>query len=180
VIDLPSSTVEALKQHRKEMAKEGNINGWVFCDTKGGPIRKSNLLRRSFKPLLALAELPPIRFHDLRHTAATLLLAEGIHPKVVQERLGHSQISLTLDTYSHVLPSMQRAAADKLDQFLEALNDPTGCKVAVNDEDGLKARWNDRRNVLDLQVKDGAQKRSRTADLLITNSLPGLSNPDEP
>jgi integrase len=59
--------------------------------------------------------LPKIRFHDLRHTAATLMLSEGVHPKVVQERLGHSSISITLDTYSHVIPSMQEEVADKLE-----------------------------------------------------------------
>jgi integrase len=65
------------------------------------------------------AKLPRIRFHDLRHTAATLLLSSGVHPKVVQERLGHSQISVTLDTYSHVLASMQEEAAGKLDLLLD-------------------------------------------------------------
>ena len=64
------------------------------------------------------AGLPECRFHDLRHTSATLLLAEGVHPKVVQERLGHSQISVTLDTYSHVLPTMQAEAAGKFDDML--------------------------------------------------------------
>ena len=93
----------------------GNL---VFTDTKGGPIRKTNLLRRSFRPLLERAGLPRIRFHDLRHTSATLLLAEGVHPKVVQERLGHSNISLTLDTYSHAVPTMQRDAADRMDDLI--------------------------------------------------------------
>jgi integrase len=64
--------------------------------------------------------LPDIRFHDLRNTAATLLLAEGVHPKIVQERLGHAQISMTLDTYSHMLPTMQKEAAEKLDRLLQA------------------------------------------------------------
>ena len=59
-----------------------------------------------------------MRFHDLRHTAATLMLQENIHPKVVQERLGHSDISLTLNTYSHVLPGMQEEAATKLDELV--------------------------------------------------------------
>ncbi len=90
----------------------------VFCDTQGGPLRKSNLIRSSFHPLLKKAELPRIRFHDLRHTAATLLLAQGVHPKVVQEQLGHSQIGQTLDTYSHVLPSMQKEAAEKMEEML--------------------------------------------------------------
>jgi integrase len=96
----------------------------VFADSNGGPLRKSNLIRRSFKPLLEAASLPNIRFHDLRHTAATLLMAEGVHPKVVQERLGHSSIGLTLDTYSHVLPSMQNEAADKLDAALTLSTEP--------------------------------------------------------
>jgi integrase len=100
------------------MLAEGHVGGYVFCDTDGGPIRKSNLVRRSFKPLLIEAKLPDIRFHDLRHTAATLLLAQEIHPKVVQERLGHAQVLITLDTYSHVLPSMQKDAAARLDQLL--------------------------------------------------------------
>ena len=59
-----------------------------------------------------------MRFHDLRHTAASLLLSAGVHPKVVQERLGHSTISITLDTYSHVLGTLQRDAADRLDEVL--------------------------------------------------------------
>ena len=82
-------------------------SAWVFCNTKGGPLRRSHFHQQTFKPLLKRAKLPDIRFHDLRHTSATLLLSAGVHPKVVQERLGHSQISVTLDTYSHVLPTMQ-------------------------------------------------------------------------
>ena len=74
----------------------------------------------TFKPLLKRASLPDIRFHDLRHTSATLLLSAGVHPKVVQERLGHSQIGVTLDIYSHVLPTLQRDAASKLDEMLAA------------------------------------------------------------
>jgi integrase len=71
--------------------------------------------------LLKHTALPDIRFHDMRHTAATLMLQQGIHPKVVQERLGHSDIALTLNTYSHVLPSIQEEAVQKLDQlFLPA------------------------------------------------------------
>ena len=65
-----------------------------------------------------MAGLPDIRFHDLRHTAATLMLQEGTNPKVVQERLGHADISLTLNTYSHVLPSMQEEVAEKMDELL--------------------------------------------------------------
>jgi integrase len=67
----------------------------------------------------------------LRHTSATLLLAQGVHPKVVQERLGHSHISLTLDTYSHVLPSMQADAADRIDAMLVPTIAENGGKMAV-------------------------------------------------
>jgi integrase len=94
-------------------------DGFVFTAPEGGPLRKSNLRRRSFEPLLQRAGLPRIRFHDLRHTAASLLLAEGVHPKVVQEILGHSTVSMTLDTYSHTTPAMHREAVATLDRVLE-------------------------------------------------------------
>ncbi len=71
-----------------------------------------------FKKLLKKADLPDIRFHDLRHSAATLLLSLGVHPKVVQELLGHTQISMTMDIYSHVLPSLQQDAVNKLNNLL--------------------------------------------------------------
>jgi integrase len=73
---------------------------------------------RQFHVLLAGADLPAVRFHDLRHTAATLLLAQGVDPRTIMETLGHSQISLTLNTYSHVLPALQEEAAAKLDAIL--------------------------------------------------------------
>ena len=75
-------------------------DGLVFCNGLGRPIEPQNLLYRSFRSVLKKAGLPPMRFHDLRHSAASLLLSMGAHPKVVQELLGHSQISVTLDTYS--------------------------------------------------------------------------------
>jgi len=120
-VTLPAAAVSALRSHRERMQREGANAPWVFCDTSGGPIRKSNLRRRSFEPLLKRSGLPRIRFHDLRHTAATLLLNEDVHPKVVQERLGHARIQITLDLYSHVLPSMQQGAADKLDRLFARL-----------------------------------------------------------
>ncbi len=93
---------------------------WVFCNQHGGPLRRSHFHRQEFKPLLKRAELPDIHFHALRHTSATLLLLAGEHPKVVQERLGHSQISVTMDTYSHVMKGMDEGAAGKLDALLTA------------------------------------------------------------
>lgn len=92
--------------------------GLVFPNAVGRPIGAQNLTRRSFSPLLTRAGLPRIRFHDLRHSTASLLLALGTHPKIVQELLGHSQISLTLDTYSHALPAMSRESLDKLNELL--------------------------------------------------------------
>ncbi len=76
------------------------------------------MLRRSFLPLLKKVQLPRIRIHDLRHTAATLMLGRGVHPKVVSEMLGHSQISIMLDLYNHVTPTMQREATEALDAVL--------------------------------------------------------------
>ena len=75
-------------------------------------------MSREFRALLVSTGLPAIRFHDLRHTAATLLLAQGVDPRTIMETLGHSQISLTLNTYSHVLPALQVDAAAKLDAIL--------------------------------------------------------------
>ena len=81
-------------------------HGLIFASGVGTPINPENLIKRSFKPLLEKAGLPKIRFHDLRHTCATLLLGRCVHPKLVQELLGHATIAMTLDTYSHYLPSM--------------------------------------------------------------------------
>jgi integrase len=92
----------------------------VFTDPVGRAIRGNHSLQRHFAPILARAQLPAIRFHDLRHTAATLLLRQGVHPKVVQEMLGHSTIAMTLDIYSHVMPDMQAAAVGAMDALLRA------------------------------------------------------------
>jgi integrase len=117
---LPRIAVDALHDHRKRMLAEGNAAGpLVFCAQHGGPVLRWTLRHRYWLPVLKKAKLPEqTRFHDLRHTAATLLLTEGTHPKVVQEMLGHSTITLTLDTYSHVVPTMQADAAGKMDRLL--------------------------------------------------------------
>jgi integrase len=125
LVKLGPAVVEKLREHRQRQEQERLFasDRWqeqdlIFPSTIGTPLEPRNLFGQ-FKDLLERAGLPDIRFHDLRHTAATLMLEQGVHPKVVQERLGHSTISLTLDTYSHVLPSMQDDAADKLDTLLE-------------------------------------------------------------
>jgi integrase len=110
--------VTALHDHRKKMLAEGHASAPVFCDSTGGYLRRSNFCRRSFLPLLKKAGVPKIRIHDLRHTAATLLLAQGENPKVVSERLGHSKVQTTLDIYTHVSQTIQKAAAAKMDRLM--------------------------------------------------------------
>lgn len=90
----------------------------MFRAQRGGPIRESRFVKCHFKPLLKSAELPAIRLYDLRHTAATISLAAGVSPKVISEQLGHSSVAFTLDVYSHVLPHMQDAAAEKVQALL--------------------------------------------------------------
>jgi len=92
--------------------------GFIFVDETGSPLKR-DVLRRVFKPALATAGLPKnIRLHDLRHTSATLLLKAGENIKVVSERLGHANISITLEIYAHVLPGMQRDAANRMEELL--------------------------------------------------------------
>jgi integrase len=112
---------EALKAHRAHQLRERLQAGpdWierglVFTGDHGQPLDPDGALRDAFKTVLAKAELPDIRLHDLRHSAASLLLALNVHPRVVMELLGHSQISLTMDTYSHTVPEILRDAIDKL------------------------------------------------------------------
>lgn len=125
-IPLPSIAIKALRKHRAQQAEERLAAGtaWidaglVFTTRKGTPLEPRNLVRH-FKGLLKRAGLTESRFHDLRHTAASLLLAQAVHPRVVMEILGHSRISLTMDTYSHVMPNVMNDAAAKMDAILGA------------------------------------------------------------
>ena len=122
-IRLTTSAVTALRAHLsrqlEEMERMGSLyrpGGLIFATESGTLINPSNLRNRSFKPLLKRAGLPPARFHDLRHTCATLLLGRDVNAKVVSEMLGHSSISITLDIYSHLLPDMQEKAAKALEE----------------------------------------------------------------
>ena len=123
-ITIPAVVIDALRAHRMRQLEERLAAGprWrefglVFTSTVGTPLDERNL-NRLFKTILRDAELPAIRYHDLRHTAATLLLAQGIDPRTIMETLGHSQISLTLNTYAHVVPALQHEAATKMDEIL--------------------------------------------------------------
>jgi integrase len=94
-------------------------HGLVFCDAVSESLSLTSETRR-FQRAGIEAGLPPIRFHDMRHTAATILLAKGVHVKLVSEMLGHSTITLTLDTYSHVIPAMHGDAAAAMDAVFTA------------------------------------------------------------
>ena len=125
-IKLTTRAVEALKRHREAQREEGEQlaglwqdQGLIFTTQVGTPVNRHNLYGRNFKPLLEKADLPhTVRFHDLRHTCATLLLSKNVNPKVVSEMLGHASVTVTLDTYSHVLPHMQDGAVDAMDSSL--------------------------------------------------------------
>ena len=93
-------------------------NGLIFASEVGELLDRRHVTTHRFKPLLKRAGLPQIRFHDLRHTCATLLLIKNVNPKVVSEMLGHASIAITLDTYSHVLPDMQDSAARAMEEAL--------------------------------------------------------------
>ena len=125
-VDLPQRAVEALRSHRKRQMEEQlrvgsswQDNGLVFATGKGTPLDAQNIINRHFKPLLRHAGLPDIRWHDLRHTCATLLLSRGTHPTYVQKLLGHASVQLTLDRYSHWMPSMGKHTASAMDDALE-------------------------------------------------------------
>ena len=99
----------------------------VFPDTQGGFLRASDFSRQVWHPLRAAAGIPEtVTFHDLRHTCASLLLGENIHPKVVAERLGHSDVTLTLNTYSHLLPRLQADAARRIDDLFSSIGHKRG------------------------------------------------------
>jgi len=127
VIDVEPRVVASLRRHRaaQEMERRVAGEGWggsipdlVFTTATGAPLDGRLLIRSWFRPLLVKAGLPAIRIHDLRHSYASIALARGVHPKVVQEALGHSTIAVTLDLYSHVVPSLQREAAKEMGEAL--------------------------------------------------------------
>ena len=129
-IRLTPRAVQALNAHLERQLREIEVlgdryqdQGLLFTTGTGGPINPSNLRKRSLAPLLKKAQLPCIRFHDLRHTCATLLLTQGTHPKFVQELLGHANIAITLDTYSHVIPSMGDRTARAMQDALSPVED---------------------------------------------------------
>ena len=101
--------------------------GWreqgLIIDRGDGSPMNPDTLSAGWARFLRKQKLPPVRFHDLRHAHATLLLLQGVHPKIVSERLGHASVGITLDIYSHVLPSMQAEAADAFDALFPNAGD---------------------------------------------------------
>jgi integrase len=123
-ISLDESTVALLRQHRAEQAAQRLALGkpftggeYIFVSPDGHPIHPDTVTKR-FQVLARRAKLPRIRFHDLRHTHATLALQAGVHPKVVSERLGHASTVITLDTYSHAVPALEEEAAARIASLL--------------------------------------------------------------
>ena len=142
---LPPSLVALLKVYRfdQELLRIQlgiglNADDFVFIRPDGSPINPS-ALTLAFRRIIKKAGLKDIRIHDLRHTHATLMLKAGIHPKVVSERLGHANIGITLDTYSHVLPGLQEAAAEKFDRIFKIddneNSDANVSKMLANSDD---------------------------------------------
>ena len=149
IIVLPSSVVEVLREHQEhvEQSKQKAGKNWlplglVFPNTRGNFIELAKLWHM-LDGLVKQAGLPHMRFHDLRHSAATIMLAMGIHPKVVQEILGHSSIAITMDLYSHVLPSVQQEAAGKVNDVLkDSLSHDVKDDVKTTSNDEVKlVKW---------------------------------------
>ncbi len=123
-VALPGIAIQVLRRHKTEQAQERLRLGPAYedndlvCPRPNGSPWPPDSLSTAFAGHIRRSDLPRVRFHDLRHSHATQLLRHGIHPKVVSERLGHSKVGITLDTYSHVLPGMQEEAASKVDAAL--------------------------------------------------------------
>ncbi len=124
VIAMPATIANGLREHRdrqnaekKRGGERWNDSGFVFTGPEGRPLDGS-AISKQFHRVLERAGLPQRRFHDLRHSCATLLLVQGVSPRVVMDVLGHFQIGLTMNTYSHVIPELRREAADRMDHLL--------------------------------------------------------------
>jgi integrase len=164
-VALPPSLALLLHQYRLDreqlliqLGRRLTADDFVFARIDGSPL-DPNAVTRTFAKLISKLGLPHIRLHDLRHTHATLMLKAGVHPKVVSERLGHAGIGITLDTYSHVLPGLQEAAAERFDSMLE--------ENAMDKSDGADVS----KMLAEKQELDSRPCRSRTCDTLIKSQV---------
>ena len=137
VLRLPLVCVQALtrQKEKQRVAREWCGASWkeadfVFTTGIGTPMQPE-MLTHEFKAAIAAAGLPNMRLHDLRHSCATLLLAQGVHPKLVQETLGHSTYQLTMDTYSHMIPQLRNEVADRMDEILSPTKVPTKAENVI-------------------------------------------------
>ena len=172
-IPLSPSLVELLRHHRLEQEAQGIMLGRPLVETDlvfshpGGKPMDPSTVSHAFTRILRQAGLALVRFHDLRHTHATLMLQAGIHPKVVSERLGHASVAFTLDTYSHVVLGLQEAAAERFDRFISSAR-----VDAVDVSKTLKPLKN--RNVAKMLPKGGSGP-SKKGDLSVSRG--GLEPP---
>ena len=121
-VALPAFLADLLREHLENAEPDTP----VFCAVEGGPMRHNNWYSRTFKPIVKQVlpkHLHGVRFHDLRHTCAALLIAESAHPKAIQQRMGHSSITVTLDRYGHLLPSLDDTLSDALDRTWRTAQD---------------------------------------------------------
>lgn len=117
-IDLPASTMRALRALQERQQQDGYVGDWVFPDSDGGPLRKSNLIRREYRRALVAADLPRMRFHSLRHAGNSLLIAQGEAPLALSKRMGHADTRMTLDTYGHQFENAGRRVAESMERGL--------------------------------------------------------------
>jgi integrase len=115
-VPIPTFLVDLLSQHLAGRGVDGDPSAQVFVSPTGAIYRHSNFYKRVFKPTVQQLGRKGFRFHDLRHTYATLLISEGAHPRVVMERMGHSSIQITMNTYGHLFPSEDEATINGLDR----------------------------------------------------------------
>jgi integrase len=136
-ISIPELLIEALSPHREEQAKHREMYGSdyedndLICCREDGSIWPPSAFTSSYRDLLRRRKIQNVRFHDLRHSHASQLLRDGVNPKVISERLGHSKVGFTLDVYSHLLPGMQEEAARKTDSGLRAAIEKQRRQVGV-------------------------------------------------
>jgi integrase len=124
-IELGSGTLEILQEHYQRQIQERNIGGdhWkendlIFTSTIGTPLNFKNLIERHFKPIIKGANVPVIRFHDLRHTAASLMLSRGVSIFIVSKIMGHARPSITSDIYGHLVPGSMSGIGDMMDELI--------------------------------------------------------------
>ena len=160
---LPAALAVALGDHLAGPAPCVS-SGLVFPSPKGKPLRRTNFARRTFTPATKAVGIDPFTFHELRHTAASLAIRAGAHPKAIQERLGHSSITVTLDRYGHLFPQLQESIASGLDAFITAGTSTEECPESVPDDESTRSEpFGD---ASDLGVLSGANK-NRTCDLTL-------------